>query len=119
MAPESLLTRGGADWAAEYGQNSSANMARVRERDGLFGASCLLHCGFTLEGPLIRGQNAIVALHEWAEAHFRGDGERGGHHYKDGPDKKGRYWPPSGELCPLKPTDSDGLASPSLANEKT
>ena len=39
-------------------------------RDGLFAASCLLHCGFTLDGPLIRGENAISALFKWAAEYW-------------------------------------------------
>ena len=30
-------------------------------RDGIFAANCLLHTGFTLDGPLIGGVSAITA----------------------------------------------------------
>ena len=123
MAVKSLLTKGGAEYAAEYGANSSRNMAIVleSERDGIFGASCLLHCGFTLTGPLIDGQNAIQALYDWAQSHARPDLHRSAssskpqrHHYIDRPGHNGLYWPPSGSHCPVDPTASAASALPQL-----
>ena len=76
-------------------------------RDGIFGASCLLHCGFTLKGPLIDGQDAIRALHSWVQSHISHNGSQTvalRHHYVDKPNHKGKYWPPSGVKCPTDPT---------------
>ena len=77
------------------------------KRDGIFGVSCLLHCGFTLEGPLIDGQDAIRALHDWVRSYIDLNGTMPSaqrHHYVDRPNQKGHYWPPTGAKCPVKPT---------------
>jgi len=67
-------------------------------------------CGFTLAGPLIDGQNAIDALYDWVEWHLSGGGGGGNdpegqrHDWIDKPNEKGKYWPPTGEKCPAKPS---------------
>jgi hypothetical protein len=44
--------------------------------------------------------------------HFSGGGggvsTGGKHHYVDKPNRKGKYWPPTGTRCPLDPTMAAG-----------
>ena len=62
-------------------------------RDGVFAASCLLHTGFTLDGPLIDSQNAVEALHSWMSSGLSTD------KHEDICDDN-KYWPPCGKKCP-------------------
>ena len=101
---------------AAYGANASANLAQVlrNPRDGLFAASCFMHCFFQFEKPTIRGVGAIDALYSWMK------------HYLDptsplGPsnatafkwvDQCKSYWPPCNPTCPLSPDESGHSATP-------
>jgi hypothetical protein len=102
MSPQSLTTPGGAWYAAQYAANVTRNMRAVvaNKRDGIFAASCLIHCEFSLVGPLIGGQSAFGALFSWAQSHFAGEGGTGAHSFVDDSDAHGWYWPPTGLKCP-------------------
>ena len=112
--PESIKT-----FVSEYGKNASENFGQVLKstRDGMFAASCLLHCNFKLHKPLINGENAVGGLYKWIKQYMPD------HHRtnKDGflallPNlnpqsafkwidrcKNEIYWPPCNSKCPLIP----------------
>ena len=93
-----------------YGQNASKNMVQVllSPRDGLFAASCFLHCGFTLDAPLIDGTMVVDALMSWVST-YQGGGAGPPLSQRTkwldscgGPD--GTFWPPCNPSCPFLPT---------------
>jgi hypothetical protein len=69
-------------------------------RDGLFAASCLLHTGFTLDGPIIKGVNAIQALWNWL--HDNSTKTPTDHKFLD-ECRDDKFFPPCGSHCPLTP----------------
>ena len=84
---------------AQYGRNASAMLTASvmrSSRDGLFAPSCLLHTGFTLDGPVIDGMNAVSATWQWMA---NATGPR--HHIDKCRDNRfGGYYPPCGKKCP-------------------
>jgi hypothetical protein len=57
----------------EYARNATANFRQLNStRDGIFAPSCPMHCGFTLDGPLIGGLNLHRALASWVNATVQG-----------------------------------------------
>merc|ERR1712167_473895 len=96
------------EFSSEYGSNVSALVSSQllnSSRDGVFAASCYMHCGFTLTKPTIRGAFAVGALYEWVSS------VTGHSHHLEPPDRfkwvdscsHGRYWPPCNPTCPLNP----------------
>ena len=81
-------------------------------RDGLFAASCFMHCGFTLDQPTIGGTMVIDALWSWIQRELKGEqSETLGSGFKwiddcpaKHPDGETAYWPPCNPTCPLLPT---------------
>ena len=88
----------------EFGNNATNMLAETvmkSGRDGVFAASCLLHTGFTLDGPLIDSQNAVEALHAWLYRNTTTitSGSDNSDKHEDVCDNN-KYWPPCGEKCP-------------------
>ena len=96
-------------FAAAYGANATANFRPVlaSARDGLFAASCFLHCGFELARPMINGTGVVNALSQWVSAHMAptpgafDDPYR--YKWMDTCSRSGRFWPPCNPTCPLVP----------------
>jgi len=120
---KALLNKNVTSYIAEYAQNASDNFQQVlgSTRDGVYAASCLLHCGFLLDQPLIDGVGAIDALFLWGMSYFEpASSLRTGadHKYIDSPCTsithltKKTFYPPCGKSCPTKISAS---AAPSLA----
>lgn len=124
--PESAKT-----FVSDYGKNASENFGQVLNstRDGMFAASCLLHCNFKLDKPLIDGENAVGGLYKWIKQYMphsdmnkkRADGEQGTvllpHHGNPQAAfkwidrcKNNVYWPPCNSKCPAIPNHSNDLA---------
>ena len=96
-----------------FGQNASvllANTVMKSERDGLFASSCLIHTGFTLDGPLIDSQNAVEALYSWVFSKENSTAQRS-HKHQD-ICAGNRYYPPCGHKCPplWKPLNGNLMA---------
>ena len=105
-------------WMSAYGRNASQNMAQIiaSPRDGLFAASCFLHCGFTLDRPKINGTMVVDALFSWVLTYLP-DAQHprypGGVGVRSASDFKwvdrcaggggGEYWPPCNPTCPIVP----------------
>ena len=94
---------------SEYGRNASSNFAQVlhNSRDGVFAASCFLHCHFTLDRPLVNGTNVIDALYSWTLQYM---GKSDSAHLSHNGDfnwidrcPNDQYWPPCNKHCPLLP----------------
>ena len=86
---------------AEYGNNCTEMLGHTvlqRARDGVFAPSCLMHTGFTLEGPLIDGLNAVQATWNWL---FPGNATSANqtNQYIDSC-AHGKLYPPCGKKCP-------------------
>ena len=98
-------------WMSAFGRNSSRNMQQIlaSPRDGLFAASCFLHCGFTLEKPKINNTMVVDALFAWVQTYLPGAGPRsvGASAFKwidtCGGEGGGVYWPPCNPTCPIIP----------------
>ena len=65
-----------------YGVNASAMFQSTvgqdkRGKNGLFAPSCLLHTGFTLDGPFINGINGIQATWNWMYPSSFNDSSKG------------------------------------------
>ena len=104
-----LLSQPVKTFLSEYGRNASSNFAQVLDnsRDGVFAASCFLHCHFTLDRPLINGTNVVDALYLWALQYMR---KSDGAHMSYTGDfnwidrcPNDQYWPPCNKHCPLLP----------------
>ena len=105
-------------WMSAYGRNASRSMAQIlaSPRDGLFAASCFLHCGFTLEHPKINNTMVVDALFSWVQTYLPNAGHHaypGGARPHNGTNFKwidtcagpsgGEYWPPCNPSCPIIP----------------
>ena len=95
---------------AAYGANASANMAQVlgNPRDGLFAASCFMHCFFRFDQPQIRGVGAIDALYSWIKRYLNPTSPLdplSGATFK-WIDQCKSYWPPCNPTCPLSPNSA-------------
>ena len=102
----------------EYGHNASHNFLQINTaRDGLYAPSCIMHCGFLLDHPLIDGQNAVAAMHSWvmarsgraatvesggssSAADIRGDSGAAGQFMWQDSCPDGKYYPPCNRHCP-------------------
>ena len=88
----------------QYAHNATMMLDQTvfnNPRDGLFAASCLIHTGFNLDGPIINGTSAPVALYQWLTQAL-GPGGGVAYHHIDRC-RGGRFYPPCGKRCPLKP----------------
>jgi len=102
--PKALLNP--AVWGEmdRYAHNVTAMLEKtvlLSGRDGLFAASCLIHTGFTVDGPLINGTSAVNAMYQWL-TQASGPGGGSAYHNIDRC-RGGRFFPPCGKKCPLKP----------------
>ena len=103
-----------------YGKNASANFGQVLNstRDGVFVASCLLHCNFKLDEPIIEGENAVGGLFKWMQQYINGGKKKVGGGRSVSPQtpspasfkwmdacNDGVYWPPCNSKCPLVPNE--------------
>ena len=91
----------------QYGQNMTATLANTvmkSERDGVFAPSCLMHTGFTLDGPIIDGMNAVEALHAWMYPSSTSTSTSNNNNNNNNKHadvcKNGKYYPPCGKKCP-------------------
>jgi len=106
-----------ARYIEDYAHNATALLAATVQkksaRDGLFAPSCLMHTGFTLDGPLIGGVHAIAALSQWVHGANANGAARGsarasggasvvtsGQYQRIDSCAHGRYFPPCGAHCP-------------------
>ena len=88
-----------------YGHNASKMLTATvmqSQRDGLFAPNCLLHTGFTLDGPLIQGVNAVQAMWNWLSATRSSNPMATPIHLIDSC-KDNLFFPPCGKQCPKTP----------------
>ena len=122
--PRAFLNPDVWKWIKEYGVNATNNFKEINtKRDGLFAPSCLIHCQFGLDKPIINGINVATAMYNWVIQYMpskssgsssitslsrlndkdlfvddmKGDTD-GDHVYMD-KCKSGSYYPPCG-ICP-------------------
>lgn len=113
-----LLHPSVARYIEDYAHNATALLTTTVEksaRDGLFAPSCLMHTGFTLDGPLIGGVHAVEALSKWVHGanasggvHVRTRGRSSTandtQYHRIDSCAHGRYFPPCGAHCPPLPS---------------
>mgnify|MGYP001192617555 CR=1 FL=1 len=107
---------------SEYGINATTMFSATvgkSQRDGLFAPSCLLHTGFTLDGPLIDGVNGVQATWNWmyptnsSSSSIHSTETNNNFHMDVCKSKK--YYPPCGKSCPAIKSNTRGT---SMTEEK-
>jgi len=96
----------------EYARNATLALSVVfnNSRNGLFAPSCLIHCGLTLDGPLIDGINGIQAVWQWVQ---QTNPPPGTYQHMDACKT---YFPPCGHKCPA-PSEGVSLMQGSLQHK--
>ena len=101
--PEAFLNPDVWKWIKAYGVNATKNFQEINStRDGLFAPSCLIHCEFELDKPIIDGINVATALFNWAKQYMPSNelhAMNGSHIHMD-TCKSGVYYPPCNPTCP-------------------
>ena len=103
-----------AEFINTYGHNASKNFLQIdTARDGLYAPSCIMHCGFLLDRPLIQGQNAVAAMHSWVMARSGRStaavGSSGGEFWWEDSCPDGNYYPPCNRHCPKSVSVSESF----------
>ena len=98
-----------------YGTNATAMLTSTllhgsKPADGLFAPACLIHTGFTLDGPLLGGDTAVEALWQWVASLNASATAAGSTAHRRMDTCKHGFYPPCGNKCPpLAPAFTDRL----------